>query len=202
MMCLRGLQGLNSSGEVVDFDKTWDVIESSLREIHTRNASNLLFEELYRNAYRLVLKKKGEALYNKVKGFEEAWLKEQVRSKLRASLSGSLSSGASAALGPTGTERRVAGERFLRGLKQAWEDHILCMNMTTDVLMYMVGLSSSSKMRISLPMICLHRTTDVTLYQASELRARCYVLVQIHPPLSEGHYFLNANFCLGSRLLC
>jgi cullin 3 len=31
----------------------------------------------------------------------------------------------------------MTGERFLKGLKEAWEDHKLCMNMTTDVLMYM-----------------------------------------------------------------
>lgn len=35
------------------------------------------------------------------------------------------------------TERRADGEKFLRALKDAWEDHHLCMGMTTDVLMYM-----------------------------------------------------------------
>jgi len=49
----------------------------------------------------------------------------------------------------TVNEKRVAGERFLKGLKQAWEDHNLCMNMTTDVLMYMVSFYN--------PMLFRHR---------------------------------------------
>ena len=52
-------QGLGNS-DAVDFDSMWDVLASSLREIHTKNASKLSFEELYRNAYKLVLKKRGE----------------------------------------------------------------------------------------------------------------------------------------------
>lgn len=36
-------------------------------------------------------------------------------------------------------ERRAAGEKFLSVLREAWEDHQLCMGMITDVLMYMVG---------------------------------------------------------------
>jgi cullin 3 len=36
----------------------WAELSASLREIHTKNASKLSFEELYRNAYKLVLKKK------------------------------------------------------------------------------------------------------------------------------------------------
>ena len=39
--------------------------------------------------------------------------------------------------GTTANEKRITGEKFLKGLKDAWEDHKLCMNMTTDVLMYM-----------------------------------------------------------------
>jgi cullin 3 len=41
--------------------------------------------------------------------------------------------------GTTANERRVAGERFLKGLKQAWGDHQVCMSMLADVLMYMVS---------------------------------------------------------------
>ena len=37
----------------------------------------------------------------------------------------------------TANEQRADGEKLLRALKEAWTDHILCMNMTTDVLMYM-----------------------------------------------------------------
>ena len=118
----------------------WAVLSSSLREIHTRNASRLSFEELYRTAYKLVLKKKGESLYNKVKEFEENWLANDVRPRILAVLSPSLAfANGSTISTTTASENRVAGERLLKALKQAWEDHNLCMNMTTDVLMYMVG---------------------------------------------------------------
>ena len=45
-------------------DKTWKVLESAIHEIHRKNASGLSFEELYRNAYNMVLHKYGDRLYN------------------------------------------------------------------------------------------------------------------------------------------
>lgn len=102
-----------------------------------KNASSLSFEELYRNAYKLVLKKKGESLYNKVKEFEQDWLANVVRPQILEELPSSLLAAYNGAH-LTVNERRVAGEKLLRCLKSAWEDHNLCMNMTTDVLMYMV----------------------------------------------------------------
>ncbi|KAI9673887.1 MAG: Cullin-3 [Caeruleum heppii] len=129
------LQALTSSIDGnVDFETMWGVLASSLSEIHTKNASKLSFEELYRNAYKIVLRKKGDVLYERVKQFEHTWLSETVRPRLRALLSPSVLPDTATT---TDNEKRVAGERFMRGLKQAWEDHNLCMNMTTDVLMYM-----------------------------------------------------------------
>ena len=136
---IHSVKGLGT-GDAVDFDSMWQVLEASLREIHTKNASKLSFEELYRNAYKLVLKKRGEILYERVKDFEEGWLGNEVRPQILAVARPVLSlfdTNASAIA--TVNEKRVAGERLLRALKQAWEDHNLCMNMTTDVLMYMVG---------------------------------------------------------------
>ncbi|KAI9819098.1 MAG: Cullin-3 [Phylliscum demangeonii] len=133
----RIFRGLNKVGENVDFDSMWAVLASALQEIHTKNASNLSFEELYRNAYKLVLRKQGHDLYSKVKEFEERWLRQQVLPKIRETVSGVVLAGASGLLAPTVNEERIAGERFLRGLKEAWQEYILCMNMTTDVLMYM-----------------------------------------------------------------
>ncbi|KAF2173429.1 hypothetical protein M409DRAFT_61841 [Zasmidium cellare ATCC 36951] len=129
-------QGLN--GADVDFDTTWQVLERAFLEIHTKNASQLSFEELYRNAYKIVLKKKGDELYNKVAEFEEKWLGETVRSRIVRLLSAPFlfndDIGRTLA---TSAERRVAGEGVLKALKQAWEDHQVCMSMLTDVLMYM-----------------------------------------------------------------
>ena len=131
-------QGLGTS-DAVDFDSMWDVLASSLREIHTKNASKLSFEELYRNAYKLVLKKRGETLYIRVKEFEEEWLATEVQPRIIENISQTLLLATSGTrINGTANEKRVAGEKLLRALKQAWEDHNLCMNMTTDVLMYMV----------------------------------------------------------------
>jgi cullin 3 len=131
-------QALN--GTDVDFETTWKVLERAFTEIHEKNASALSFEELYRNAYKLVLKKKGTDLYNKVAQFEEQWLGNGVRPKIVNLLTAPLQLtddlGRSLA---TTSERRVAGERFLASLKLAWEDHQVCMGMLTDVLMYMVS---------------------------------------------------------------
>ncbi|MCJ1317377.1 Cullin-3 [Xylographa vitiligo] len=133
---------LNSKGltgnDDLDFEGTWAVLASSLREINTKNPSNLSFEQLYRNAYKLVLKKKGDALYEKVKSFERDWLLNEVQPQILAVLSVSLFAGDGGGSVTTNTnERRVAGERLMKSLKHAWEDHNTGMNMTTDVLMYM-----------------------------------------------------------------
>lgn len=136
-------KGLGNS-DAVDFESMWTVLSSSLREIHTKNASMLSFEELYRNAYKLVLKKKGEPLYLRVQAFEEDWLVNEIRPRILAVLSPTLLSRHGTADTTTAIEKRVAGETLLRALKQAWEDHNLCMNMTADVLMYMVSTPKRS----------------------------------------------------------
>ena len=56
----------------------WDILQSALREIHEKNASKLSFEQLYRASYKIVLKKQGERLYDRVKEFEEQWFGTQV----------------------------------------------------------------------------------------------------------------------------
>src|ERR1700761_9397153 len=113
-------QGLNT--DELDFENTWNSLSASFREIHTKNASKLSYKELYRFAYRIVLKKKGEILYTRVREFEREWLTDNVCTGIKGLLTTSLLTSP----GPGGasiTERRDAGERFLQGLKQAWQDH-------------------------------------------------------------------------------
>lgn len=138
MIANRRTQGLGN--DTIDFDQQWAILSSSLREIHTKNQSKLSFEELYRNAYKLVLKNKGGDLYDQVKDFEQSWLAGEIRPRILSVLSSSLMADDTGTTGiTTVNEKRTAGERLLRALKEAWEDHNLCMNMTTDVLMYMVS---------------------------------------------------------------
>ncbi|KAI9808920.1 MAG: Cullin-3 [Pycnora praestabilis] len=144
-------QALTTSGDGVDFETMWSILSSSLREIHTKNASKLSFEELYRAAYKLVLKRKGEVLYERVKTFEMDWLSTEIFGRVKNLLSGSLLAGATGGnTGTTANEKRIAGERLLKGLKQAWDDHNLCMSMTTDVLMYMDRVYCNDKERPSI----------------------------------------------------
>eukprot|EP00753_Platysulcus_tardus_P005775 PLAT13692.1.p1 GENE.PLAT13692.1~~PLAT13692.1.p1 ORF type:complete len:740 (+),score=386.09 PLAT13692.1:52-2271(+) len=95
-------------------DSIWELLKSAIREIYAHNASNLSFEELYRNAYNLVLHKHGEKLYNGVVG--------EVRAHLRAV--------ASELTGTTAADE-------LASLAAAWNDHKVTMTMIRDILMYM-----------------------------------------------------------------
>ena len=48
-----------------EFDtQTWETLHRAILEINKQNASALSFEELYRNAYNMVLHKFGDKLYN------------------------------------------------------------------------------------------------------------------------------------------
>jgi cullin 3 len=110
-----------------------------LTEINTKNASSLSFEELYRHAYKIVLMVRGDELYEKVKSLESEWLQTNVQKIITDSISSSLVlAQKSTDAQDQSSERREAGEKFLAVLKDAWEDHQLCMGMVTDVLMYMV----------------------------------------------------------------
>lgn len=131
-------QGLN--GGDVDFEASWQVLEKAFVEIHTKNASALSFEELYRSAYKIVLKKEGDELYRRVVQFEQKWLAETVRARLVKRLQGPARFDDNVSLSLTSaSERKRAGENFLQELKDAWDDHQVCMGMLTDVLMYMVS---------------------------------------------------------------
>jgi cullin 3 len=89
-----------------------------------------------------VLKNKGQELYDGVKRFQADWLSKTVRARLREQMAGTLlARGTQAISSATPTEKRSVGERFMHNLKQTYEDHVTCMNMTTDVLMYMVSIS-------------------------------------------------------------
>eukprot|EP01114_Cavostelium_apophysatum_P003635 TRINITY_DN1368_c0_g1_i2.p1 TRINITY_DN1368_c0_g1~~TRINITY_DN1368_c0_g1_i2.p1 ORF type:complete len:736 (-),score=233.08 TRINITY_DN1368_c0_g1_i2:74-2281(-) len=94
--------------------KTWKLLKGAIQEIHKQNASGLSFEELYRNAYNMVLHKYGEMLYNGLKTVVEEHLKE-IADQVSAAVD----------------------ENFLAELNKAWSDHKISMLMIRDILMYM-----------------------------------------------------------------
>ncbi|RPA95907.1 Cullin-domain-containing protein [Choiromyces venosus 120613-1] len=120
----------------VDFDEYWEVLAQSLREIYAKNASHLSFEELYRNAYKLVLKKHGDRLYGNVKKLVGEHLQVVAIRDVKPLLPSSIVTG-DVSFGTATTERRTVGTKFLERLKFVWEDHQLCMGMMKEVLMYM-----------------------------------------------------------------
>jgi len=92
----------------------WASLSGAIDEIHNKNASSLSFEELYRNAYNLVLHKHGELLYNGVKLSVENHLQETATAIAR-----------------------TPDETLLAELAVRWGDHQVIMVMVRDILMYM-----------------------------------------------------------------
>ncbi|QUC17781.1 uncharacterized protein UV8b_02022 [Ustilaginoidea virens] len=128
----------NVAGEGADFEDCWNMLKEALRDIHNKSCGRLSFEELYRAAYKIVLKKKGQVLYERVKQFEEQWFAEHVIPKIEVLVTKCLVSvGVDNKLSSSVSERRQTGEKFLKGLRDTWEDHNVSMNMTADILMYL-----------------------------------------------------------------
>ncbi|KIW80280.1 hypothetical protein Z517_06895 [Fonsecaea pedrosoi CBS 271.37] len=131
----------------VDFDSTWNTLSTAFHEIFAKNASKLSFEELFRNAYKLVLKKKQDMLYDRVAELISLWLWNNVRTKIHSLVTPALLADRMDRHAAISEESRVAGERYIRALKDAFADHQLCMGMITDVLMYMDRMYAQDKKR-------------------------------------------------------
>ncbi|XP_021722915.1 cullin-3A-like [Chenopodium quinoa] len=95
-------------------DKTWKILEHAIEEIYNENASGLSFEELYRNAYNMVLHKYGEKLYSGLVTTMTSHLKD---------ISKSIES--------------AQGDAFLEELNRKWAEHNKALQMIRDILMYM-----------------------------------------------------------------
>jgi len=93
----------------------WSLLKNAIQEIQQKNNGGLSFEELYRNAYTMVLHKHGERLYSGVKQVVTDHLKVKVRQDVLDNITNS----------------------FLESLNVAWNDHQTAMVMIRDILMYM-----------------------------------------------------------------
>jgi cullin 3 len=158
---------LTGHGGPNEFEAQWEILHSALREIHEKNASKLSFEQLYRASYKIVLKKQGDALYDRVKVFEEQWFGGQVMPEIRKLITTNLvhvATGGTSGTAPN--ERRITGEQFLEGLKACWSDHNTCMSMVTDVLMYMDRVYCADNRKASI------YTTAMGLFRDHILRSQ------------------------------
>ena len=127
----------NAAGESSEIEGCWNMLQEALVDIHNKTCSKLSFEELYRASYRIVLKKKGEVLYQRVKQFEEQWFAEHIIPQIAALVTKSLINIGVDKSTVSVNERRQTGEKFLRGLRDVWQDHNTSMNMVADILMYL-----------------------------------------------------------------
>lgn len=105
--------------------------------MHTHNASNLSFEVVYRFAYKIVLKKRGDEFYQRFKEFEKLWLKNTVGPDVHTFVTPHLLTSNHSGQPTSVTERRAQGEKLLAKVSDAFKDHQQVMNMTTDVFMYL-----------------------------------------------------------------
>ena len=116
----------------------------------------------------MVLKKHGDILYQRFIEFERSWLVDEVRSSLRGVLPSSLFTDQTASVAGTSvSERRVAGEKFLKGLKQDWQDYQLCINMMSDVLMYLDRVYCNENRETSIHAACMGSFRDMILRSAT-----------------------------------
>ncbi|KAI9646464.1 hypothetical protein NHQ30_004457 [Ciborinia camelliae] len=158
---------LGGHGSKNEFEVQWEILQSALREIHEKNAGKLSFEQLYRASYKIVLKKEGDLLYDRVKAFEEQWFAGRVMPDIRKLITANLVNVTTGGVsGTAANERRLTGELFLAGLKASWTDHNLCMSMTTDVLMYMDRVYCNDNRKASI------YTTSMGLFRDHILRSR------------------------------
>ncbi|XP_019733322.1 cullin-3-B-like isoform X1 [Hippocampus comes] len=96
-------------------ENIWALLKNAIQEIQRKNKSGLSFEELYRNAYTMVLHKHGEKLYT---GLREV-VTEHLISKVRQDV------------------LKCLNNKFLQILNQEWNDHQTATIMIRDILMYM-----------------------------------------------------------------
>ncbi|CAD5111560.1 DgyrCDS859 [Dimorphilus gyrociliatus] len=96
-------------------ESIWALLKNAIQEIQKKNNSGLSFEELYRNAYTMVLHKHGQKLYDGLQIVLQEHLVNKVHSDILESLN----------------------NNFLSSLNTAWSEHQTAMMMIRDILMYM-----------------------------------------------------------------
>ncbi|KAJ7974421.1 Cullin [Quillaja saponaria] len=139
-------------------EKTWKLLEHAIHEIYSRNASGLSFEELYRNAYNMVLHKFGEKLYSGLVTTMTYHLKE---------ISKSIES--------------AQGELFLEEQNKKWADHNKALQMIRDILMYMDRTFVPSTHKTPVHELGLNLWRDVVIHSSkTQARLKDTLLELVH----------------------
>lgn len=126
----------------------WNQLASAIDEIHSRNASSLSFEELYRNAYNLVLHKHGHLLY---KGVSDKMVSHLMDTVERLA--------------------EVSDGQLLEEMSKSWEEHRITMVMVRDILMYMDRTYVTQNRRTPVYELGLH-LFRITVWEHARIRDR------------------------------
>ncbi|CAM6113521.1 unnamed protein product [Calypogeia fissa] len=95
-------------------EKTWKILEDAIQEIYNHNRTGMSFEELYRNAYNMVLHNYGEKLYSGLVNTTTQHLREVAKAVESAQ-----------------------GGLFLEELNSKCLEHNKSLQMIRNMLMYM-----------------------------------------------------------------
>ncbi|KAL3501789.1 hypothetical protein ACH5RR_036238 [Cinchona calisaya] len=95
-------------------DKTWKTLQQAIHDIYNHNEANVSPEELYRNAYTMVLHKFGEKLYSGLVTTMTFHLQEMAK-----------------------TVKAAQDSSFLEELNRKWIDHKKASQIIRDIMMYM-----------------------------------------------------------------
>lgn len=110
------LDNSNNVDPVVDYDKSWVTLSNAIAQIQNKNVSNLSYEQLYRKAYVLVLRKFAGKLYEDVSSVIAQHLLRR-REVLLSITDGN--------------------EEFMKQVLLEWNEHLQAMKFVSDVLMYL-----------------------------------------------------------------
>ncbi|KAK7860970.1 cullin-3A isoform X1 [Quercus suber] len=139
-------------------EKTWKILEHAIQEIYNHNASGLSFEELYRNAYNMVLHKFGEKLYSGLVTTMTSHLSDISKSIEAAQ-----------------------GELFLEELNRKWLDHNKALQMIRDILMYMDRTFIPSTNKTPVHELGLNLWRDVVIHSSkTQIRLQDTLLELVH----------------------
>lgn len=122
----NGSRSSDSSDPNEDYEKAWSILSNAIIQIQSKNVSNLSYEQLYRKAYFLVLRKHGARLYDNVSELITNHLiqrRSYVLDILNATSSSSFNNSIS--------------EDFMKSIILEWDEHLQSMKFISDVLMYL-----------------------------------------------------------------
>ncbi|KAK6197882.1 Cullin [Scheffersomyces amazonensis] len=105
----------STTDPTVDFEKSWSILSNAIVQIQNKSVSNLSYEQLYRKAYILVLRKYGGKLYENVATIITLHLLKRRDYLLTI----------------------YNEEEFMKATLVEWNEHLQSMKFISDVLMYL-----------------------------------------------------------------